>query len=103
MPKNTKIEKALARGDLISHQDIMASFPDKDRKKILSKARYIKAAIELRKLRKTMSLTQSMLAKKMNVKREFVARAESGRQNITLETLYRVGEATGKKVQLAFM
>ncbi len=97
-----KIKKALEKGELISHKDIMSNYSCKDREEISAKTRYMKAAMELRKLRESMELTQGMLAKKMNVKREFVARAESGRQNLTLETLYRIAEATGRQLHVAF-
>ena len=60
------------------------------------------AAMELRKMRRKLRLSQAQLARKMNVKREFISRIESGRQNITLETLYRIAEATGKKFEIQF-
>ncbi len=58
--------------------------------------------MELRRLRRNARISQAMLARKMKVKREFISRIESGTQNITLDTLYRVGEAMGKKLHLAF-
>ncbi|OHA61837.1 MAG: hypothetical protein A2109_00445 [Candidatus Wildermuthbacteria bacterium GWA1_49_26] len=66
------------------------------------KARYLKAAMELRKVRKQLHLSQEELAKKMVVKREFISRIESGRQNVTLDTLYRIAEVTGKEFRLSF-
>ncbi len=104
MSKNVKknIEKALNDGRLISFEQVMARYTNKEKAEIAEKARYLKAAIELRKLRKHLGLSQSSLAHKMNVKREFISRIESGTQNITLETLYRVGEVTGKQVAIMF-
>lgn len=46
--------------------------------------------MELKKLRKWLKISQEELAQKMKVKREFIARIESGEQNITIETLNRV-------------
>ena len=104
MPKPIplKIKHALAKGDLVLHDDVLSQYSAKEQAEILAKARYIKFAIELRKLRRAMNLSQARLAQKMKVKREFIARAESGRQNITLETIYRIGQAAGKEVCLAF-
>jgi len=39
----------------------------------------------------------------MKVKREFITRIESGEQNITIETLNRVAEATGKEFEFHFI
>ncbi|MDP2630856.1 MAG: helix-turn-helix transcriptional regulator [Candidatus Uhrbacteria bacterium] len=104
MSKNIKknIETALSDGRLISFEQIMSRYTKKEKDAIAEHARYLKAAIELRKLRKQLGLSQSSLANKMKVRREFISRIESGTQNITLETLYRVGEVTGKQVAIMF-
>jgi len=99
---NNKIKKALQKGDLIDFDDIFNSYPKKRQKEILRQTRYLQIAMELKKLRKKLKLSQEKLAKKMNVKREFIARAESGQQNITLESLYRIAEATGKDFHFGF-
>ena len=97
-----KIQQALQKGELISYEKVLRSYSGRDRQEIAQKARYIKAAIELRKLRKALNVSQNELAKKMLVKREFISRIESGRQNVTLDTLYRIAEVTGRKLQLSF-
>lgn len=99
---NRKIKEALKKGDLIVYRDLFASYPKKRQQEILKRARYLKAAMELKKLRKELHVSQEELARKMNVKREFIARIESGEQNITLETLNRVAEATGKEFEFHF-
>jgi len=58
--------------------------------------------MEVRRLRRKSKLSQAQLARKMHVKREFLSRIESGRQNITLETLYRIAEAVGKEFKFSF-
>lgn len=100
--KNKKIREAVKRGDLIDYDELFASYPKKRQEEILRRARYIMAAAEVRRLRKKLRLTQSELAEKMNVKRELVSRVESGKQNVTLETLYQIAEATGKKFTFKF-
>lgn len=97
-----KIQTALARGELIPQEKVLRGYSRKDREEILEKARYLKTAMELRKLRKQLHLSQEQLAKKISVKREFVSRVESGRQNVTLETLYRIARATGREFTLSF-
>lgn len=100
LPK--KIKKALAVGDLISHDQIMSNYSKEEREEILERARYLKAAMKLRQLRAQMRLSQQQLARKMRVKREYISLLESGRQNITLNTLYRIGESVGKEVEVLF-
>lgn len=99
---NKKIKEALKMGELIDYDGLFASYPKRRQKQILKRARYLKASIALRKLRKQLKLSQAKLADRLNVKREFISRIESGRQNITLETLYKIAEATGKELQLRF-
>ena len=97
-----KIQQAIEKGDLIPYEQVWNSYSRKKREAIEERARYLKAAMELRKVRRQLHLSQEELAKKMSVKREFISRIESGRQNVTLETLYRIAEVTGKKFQLSF-
>jgi len=99
---NKKIQKALNKKELIDFDEIFAGYSKRRKDKILKKARYLKLAMALRKIRQRLKLSQQKLAQKMNVKREFIARIESGRQNVTLETLYKIGEAIGKKPLVVF-
>ena len=94
-----KINQAVKRGDLVDYVNLFASYPKKRQQEILKRARYLKAATELRK---QLKISQQELAHKMNVKREFITRIESGEQNITLETLSRIAEATGKEFEFHF-
>lgn len=100
LPQN--IRTALRKGQLIPYEKVWREYSKRDQEAILEKARYLKAAIELRKLRKQLHLSQEQLAKKIAVKREFISRVESGRHNVTLETLYRIAQATGKEFALSF-
>lgn len=99
---NNKIKTAIKHGDLIPYEKVFARFSKKEQGQILRRARYLRMAMELRKLRKRLKFSQAKLAKKMQVKREYIVRAESGQQNVTLETLYRIAEATGKEFNFQF-
>ncbi len=99
---NRKINQALKRRDLVAYIDLFSSYPQERQQEILKRARYLKAAMELKKLRKELKISQEALARKMKVKREFISRIESGEQNITIETLNRVAEATGKEFAFHF-
>lgn len=100
LPK--KIQNAVDEKELISYADIKKKWSLKKRARIGEKTHFIMAAMKVRELREKQKLSQSTLAKKMHVKREFISRVESGGQNITLDTLYRIGEALGKEVEFTF-
>lgn len=97
-----KINQVVKRRDLVAYGDLFASYSKKRQQEILKRARYLKAAMELKKLRKHLKISQNELARKMKVKREFITRIESGEQNITIETLNRIAEATGKEFEFHF-
>jgi len=99
---NRKIKQAVKRGELVDYTDLFASYSKKRQQEILKRARYLKAAMELKKLRKQLRISQNELARKMKVKREYITRIESGKQNITIETLNRIAEATGKEFEFHF-
>ncbi len=99
---NDKIKKAIHKGDLIPLEKIMARYSEPERRQIEERARYMMLAMEIRRLRKNLKLSQQGLAEKMSVKRETIARIESGQQNVTMETLYQVAAATNKSLQVEF-
>lgn len=99
---NNKIEKALKEGRLIDYDKRFESFSKKKQQRIKDEAKFIMARMEIRRLRKAKNISQSELAKKMDVKREFVSRIESGNQNITLATLFKIATATGKEFKFSF-
>jgi len=72
----SKINKAVKRGDLIAYGDLFGSYSKKRQQEILKRARYLKAAMELKKLRKELKISQGELANKMKVKREFISKFE---------------------------
>ena len=99
---NNKVKLALNKKELIDFNKLFSGYPKKRREEVLQRARYLKAAIALRQLREKFNFSQQKLAKKMNVEREFISRIVSGRQNITLETFYRIAEAVKKDFVFQF-
>ncbi len=99
---NNKIRQAENEGRLIDYDKLFASYPKDYQDKIKEEAKFIKAKMEIVRVRREKKLSQSALAKKMNVKREFISRIESGNQNITLATLLKIATATGKEFKFSF-
>jgi len=87
---------------LIKLSSTIKQLPKKQQVEIEKKARFIQIAMAVRDLRKNLDLAQNDLAKQLGKKREFVSRIESGKQNVTLETLYQIAEATNKKFYFEF-
>lgn len=99
---NNKIKQAEKEGRLIDYNKLFASYPKEYQDRIKEEAKFIMARMEIRKIRISKKMSQTDLAKKMNVKREFISRIESGNQNITLATLLKIATATGKEFKFSF-
>lgn len=52
-------------------------------------------------LRIKKGLTQAEVAKKMGTKQSAIARMESGDENLTIDSVQRMGEALGAKVKIS--
>ena len=98
----SKIQKAIDEGRLIPYEKIFNSYSRKEQERIRRGAKKIMLSMELRRLRKEHKLSQEKLAKKMNVKREYIAKLESGKQNVTINTLHRIADATGTEFTFRF-
>lgn len=57
-------------------------------------------AWQLRSVRKSLGITQEILAERVGTKKSNISRLESGRYNPSLEFLVKVAEGLGKKVQV---
>ncbi len=97
-----KIQKLVKEGKLLLWDDIFNSLSKDEQERIKKRSQEIMAAMELRRLRKKLKLSQNKLAEKMKVKRETITRIESGQQNVTLATLYRIAAATNTTFHFEF-
>ncbi|MCI7323622.1 MAG: helix-turn-helix transcriptional regulator [Lachnospiraceae bacterium] len=55
---------------------------------------------QLRRVRKSLGMTQELLAERVGTKKSNISRLESGRYNPSLEFLVKVADGLGKKVQV---
>ena len=55
---------------------------------------------QLRTVRKSLGITQEILAERVGTKKSNISRLESGRYNPSLEFLVKVADGLGKKVQV---
>jgi ribosome-binding protein aMBF1 (putative translation factor) len=60
----------------------------------------IRLAKSIREARTSKRLTQEELAQKANMSQSVIARLESGNHGVSLDTLSRVANVVGKKVEL---
>ena len=84
MEKDTWARVAVKRWDMVHKQAIPSERFDV--------ARQIKAA------RRVLGLSQEQFAKKMGVIQQYVSSLETGRENITLDTLHKIAGALQKRV-----
>ncbi len=64
----------------------------------------IKAALaqKIAETRDEHKLTQSELAKRMNVSQQFISQIESGEGNLTLETLLKLAQSLNTSIRISF-
>jgi ribosome-binding protein aMBF1 (putative translation factor) len=63
----------------------------------------LKIGLQIRDLRETAGLTQKVLAQRLGVTQQVIARLESGEaDNPTVTTLERIAEATGHRLRFKF-
>ena len=55
---------------------------------------------EIREARKVKKMTQAAVAKKADMPQSVIARIETGKHSITLDTLSRIARALGKEIKL---
>lgn len=60
----------------------------------------IRLAQSIREARKGKKLTQEALAKKLNMPQSVISRVESGSHGVSVETLNKIANAVGKKIEL---
>jgi DNA-binding XRE family transcriptional regulator len=58
----------------------------------------IKLAHQIRNLRTKLGYTQQELARKLGVIQQYISKIESGRENVSVDTLKRIADAFGKRV-----
>lgn len=63
----------------------------------------LKVALLIAELRKRKHVTQVELAKAIDTNQSAVARIESGKENVTIDTLARVADALDKKLRIQFI
>jgi len=59
-------------------------------------------AFTVMKLRESLNLTQEEFAKKVNKPQSTIARIESGEGNPTMKTVFEIGYAVGKQVNISY-
>jgi HTH-type transcriptional regulator / antitoxin HipB len=59
-------------------------------------------AEQIKNIRNQMGCTQKELAKKLGVIQQYVSKLESGRENLTLDTLKRIAEVFGRQLIIEF-
>ena len=60
----------------------------------------LKLASRIREIRKAKNLTQEAVAERADMPQSVVARLESGEHSVSLDTLSRIANVLGKKVEL---
>ncbi|MEJ0053881.1 MAG: helix-turn-helix transcriptional regulator [bacterium] len=96
MKRNPKTIKLYSFDDVFRKSSKKAAF----RRGYNEEAVRLSIAKQIAALRGSQRLTQKAVAEKAGMPQSVIARIESGETGITVDTLGRIAEAFGKKVQL---
>jgi DNA-binding XRE family transcriptional regulator len=80
--------------------EFFKTFSPKEKLRIEKYAKQYEMVMELRKMRKSLKMTQATLAKKAHIPRTTITKVESGMRNVTLDTLMGMAHAMGKRVEI---
>lgn len=73
------------------------------RRGVAEEYRKLELSLAVIRLRKGRKLTQAQLAKKLKTNQSAIARLESGRENVTIETLSKIAVALKKRLVVRFV
>lgn len=86
----------------ISFEELLSRLTPKEREWVEREKKYYKLMMLLREQRKKKGLTQEKLARLANIPRTMITKIESGRRNVTIETLMNIAEAIDKELVISF-
>ena len=73
------------------------------KKMVEMETKKLDTAIAINELRRRKKISQAQLAAKVGMKQSAIGRIESGEQNLTLETLFKIAHALGKELEVKFV
>lgn len=94
--KNNKSPKTKSLDELLNKSLKSQTFKESYNEELFR----LKIASEIKNLRTLKKLTQEKFAEKADMPQSVIARVESGKHSISLDTLSRLAHALGKQVQL---
>lgn len=96
---NTRLRKFLDE-NTVSAEELAQDLTVEEKLLVEQEIRYYDTLQAVRKLRKTLDLTQQQLAEKAGLPRTTVTKIESGSYNPTINTLMSLAAAMGKKLKI---
>jgi DNA-binding XRE family transcriptional regulator len=90
---------------LISMEEIdrKCNWTPQELKEIEEDALYNRVAFTIKEVRLNKKMTQELLAIRAKMPRSVISRIESGRKNMTLETLFRIANSMDQEVEIHFV
>jgi DNA-binding XRE family transcriptional regulator len=79
------------------------NWTDEQMKRIMDDVKYNRIAYTIREVRLSKKMTQELLAIKAKMPRSVISRIESGKKNITLETLMNIADSLDREVEIRFV
>ena len=78
-------------------------FTNEDWQAVKAEKKYYELLLDFKKTRQNLGFTQQELAKKAQIPRTTITKIESGNRNSTIDTLMRLAQAMGKRLELTLV
>jgi DNA-binding XRE family transcriptional regulator len=98
----TKKSGKFIRANSISFTKLYKDLTPDQRIEVEKRKRYYQIMMLMRKSRMERGLTQTSLAKLVNLPRTMITKIESGERNVTIETLMNIAQVMGKELVVDF-
>jgi DNA-binding XRE family transcriptional regulator len=102
--KHTEIQvnKQRMLNETVSFEDIAfkMNITHEEQEQIEAKKKYYRTLIALRATREEKGLTQDELAERSGIAKATISKIESGKRNVTVDTLITLAGAMGKKIEI---
>jgi DNA-binding XRE family transcriptional regulator len=84
-------------------EDILTELSPEEKREVEAISQYFSLLNKLYRLRKKLKFSQAELAKRSSVPRSTISKIESGQRNATINTLSKLAQAMGRKLQISFV
>lgn len=97
--RTRKIQKLIDEGKLVPFSEIYNAHSVEEKEEVQKRVEYYNALYKLREVREEKGFTQEDLSSLTGIPRTTISKIESGKRNLTFETLIQILSALSLKIE----